>query len=256
MAAYDLWLRSASLASEFTVESMASALDCLDQALEIEPGYALAMATAAHLHAQCYLQGWVQDPELGQDRGLAPGLAGGRSCQYDANVQWMSAFAIWVLALDAQRSRELFRSSLAANPNSALALTMAGWVEAVNANPTEGRKLIERSLRLNPRHPHGWLMSAGMAPTEIADNRFDEAVSWAEKALVQNRPQSVVVLRALAVALVNAGKLDNARQVVRELLMIEPRLTVSEWRASVALAKNKYLVNTYVTALRKAGVPE
>ena len=217
MAAYDLWLRSASLASEFTAESMASALDCLEQALEIEPGYALAMATAAHLHAQCYLQGWVQDPDRVKTEGLRLAWRAVDLAKDDANVQWMSAFAIWVLALDAQRSRELFRSSLAANPNSALALTMAGWVEAVNANPTEGRKLIERSLRLNPRHPHGWLMSAGMALTEIADNRFDEAVSWAEKALVQNR-HSVVVLRAFAVALVNAGKLDNARQIVRELL--------------------------------------
>ena len=246
---------SASLPSEFTPESMASALDCLEQALEIEPGYALAMATAAHLHAQCYLQGWVQGPDGVKAEGLRLAWRAVDLAKDDANVQWMSAFAIWVLALDAQRSRgKLFRRSLAANPNSALALTMAGWVEAVNANPTEGRKLIERSLRLNPRHPHGWLMSAGMALNEIADGRFDEAVRWTEKALVQNR-RSVVVLRAFAVALVNAGELDDARQVVQELLTIEPRLTISEWRASVALA-NRDLVNTYATALRKAGVPE
>jgi TolB-like protein len=158
LAAYDLWLRAASFASEFTAESLASALHCLGKAIKIDPSYALAMATAAHLHAHWYLQGWGHEPEATKAEGLRLAWQALDLAQDDANVQWLCAFAIWVLALDAQRSRELFRRSLAANPNSSLALTMAGWIEAVNGNPAEGRRLIERSLRLNPRHPHGWLM--------------------------------------------------------------------------------------------------
>jgi TolB-like protein len=254
MDAYDLWLRSASLASEFTAESMAAAIDCLYQSLKIDPTYALAMATAAHLHAQGLLQGWVTDPERVKAEGLSLAWRAIDLAKDDANVQWLSAFAIWILALDAQRSRELFRRSLAANPNSALALTMAGWVEAVNMNPDEGRKLIERSLRLNPRHPHGWLMSAGMALNEIAAAKYEEAAIWAERALVQNR-RSTVVLRALAVALANAGRTEEARRAVQQLLAIEPELTVSKWRASMALI-NEELVDIYVAGLRKAGLPE
>ena len=233
---------------------MDSALDCLDQAVKIDPSYAVAIATAAHLRAQCFLQGWVQDPDQTKSEGLRQAWLAIDLAKDDANVQWMSAFAIWVLGLDAQRSRELFRRSLDANPNSALALTMAGWVEAVNGNPAEGRKLVARSLQLNPRHPHGWLMSTGMALSEIADNRFPEAVAWGEKALVQNR-HSVVVLRALAVALVNSGDVERARQIGAELLAIEPDLTLSKWRTSVALI-DKNLVRTYFEALAKAGVPE
>lgn len=254
LAAYDLWLRAASLANEFTEESLASALRCLSQAIEADPSYALAMATAAHLHAHCYLQGWVREAELTKITGLRLAWQALDLAQDDANVQWLSAFAIWVLSLDARRSRELFRRSLAANPNSALALTMAGWVEAVNGDPAEGRRLIERSLRLNPRHPHGWLMAAGMALNEIVDKRFEEAAAWAEKALVQNR-RSTIVLRALAVALANSGKNDRARLIVNELLAMEPHLTISQWRANVALA-NEDLMETYAQGLRAAGVPE
>jgi TolB-like protein len=254
MAAYDLWLRASSLASEFTEESLASALQHLEKAVEIEPFYALAMATAAHFHAHCFLQGWISDPEETRAEGLRLAWRALDLATDDANVQWLSAFAIWILALDAQRARELFRRSLMANPNSALALTMAGWVEGVNGNPAEGRKLVERSLRLNPRHPYGWLMSTGMALNEIADKRFEEAVIWAEKALVQNR-RSSVVLRALAVALVNSGRMDRARQIVQELSALEPHFTVSKWRATVALLDEE-LVATYTQALRAAGLPE
>lgn len=254
MDAYDLWLQSTSLASTFTASSMTAALRCLDQAIKIEPDYALAMATAAHLHAQSYLQGWVREPDRIRAEALdlawrALDIAGD-----DANVQWMSAFAVWIFSLDAQRARELFRRSLEANPNSALALTMAGWVEAVNGNPNEGRRLIERSLQLNPRHPHGWLMSAGMALAAIAGKSYDEAVIWAERALVENR-RSTLILRALVVAYVNSGNVDRARQVVRELLAIEPNLTVTTWRASVALV-DEDLVAAYAKALRTAGVAE
>src|SRR5262245_9172463 len=252
--AYDLWLRSVSLASEFTEESLAAALECLKQALEIDQSYALAMATAAHYHAQCFLQGWVKDQEATKAEGLRLAWRALDLARDDANVQWMSAFAIWVLALDVRQARELFRSSLRANPNSALALTMAGWVEAVNGNPAEGRKLVERSLRLNPCHPHGWLMTTGMALAEIAEKRFDEGVVWAEKALVQNR-RSAVVLRALVVALVNSGKIDRAKAILQELRKAEPQLTIAKWRESVALI-DEDLVKTYTEALRIAGLPE
>src|SRR5262249_35910872 len=154
-----------SLGGEYTASSMAEALRCLERALEIDPSYGPAMATAAYYHAERHFQGWAQPSPENPPKAVQLAWDAGETAPGDANVLWQSAFAIWTLTLDKPRSRELFRRSLSINPNSALALTRAGWVEAVNGNSEEARKMIERSLRLNPRHPRGWNMYTGMAIT-------------------------------------------------------------------------------------------
>ncbi len=254
MTAYDLWLRALSEASEFTRDSLQGAIRTLDQALEIDPGNALAMATAAYYQAQCHFQGWMVAPEATRAKSLKLAWHAVELADDNANVQWMSAFAIWTFAKDAQRARELFRRALAINPSSAIALTMAGWVENANGNPEAGQKMIERALHLNPRHPRGWIMSTGMAISHLAQGKFEDAIRWAEKALVQNR-RSAVTLRALAVALVNVGDVDRARLIVQELLQIEPHLTLSGLRARLPFVQDD-IMQAYAKSLRAAGLPE
>jgi TolB-like protein len=254
LAAYDLWLQALARCYEYTAAGMDGAIQCLEHALEIDPDYAVAISTAAFCHAQRYLHEQVHRRESVKGEGLKLAWRAVDLARDDPNVQWMAAFAIWVLGQDAQSARELFRRSLLANPNSSLALTMAGWVEAVNSNPLESRKLVERALRLNPRHPHGWLMSMGMVFTCIAERNFEEATTWAEKALAQNR-HSPIILRALVVGLVHSGRTERAKLVVQQLLAIEPQLTMRAWRASLALT-NEDFISLYADAFRKAGVPD
>src|SRR5262249_4609726 len=161
-----------------------------------DPDYASAMATSAYYYAESRFQGWADQPEEASASAVKLAWRAVEIAKDDANVLWLSAFAVWVLTLDARRSRELFRRSLQLNPNSALALTRAGWVEAVNGNPEVARRMIERSLRLNPCHPRGWATFTGMAITYLVEKRFAEALEWAEQAVVRNR-RSTVALRAL-----------------------------------------------------------
>jgi TolB-like protein/Tfp pilus assembly protein PilF len=253
VSAYDLWLRAVSHATEFTQESMVAALECLDQALQIDPEYALAMASAAYYRALCEFQGWVRHPEA--ERALAVELAR-KAVEIDrdeVNVLWQAAFTIWTFDRDGPTSRELFRRALQTNQNSAMALTMAGWVEAAIGSPAEARRLIERSQRLNPRHPRGWFMATGMAIACIGEGNYQEAVGWAERALAANR-KFAVALRALAVALVNIGAMDRARLVVAELLAVDPRLTVAGLEQRLSIFKPA-LRQTYLAAFRSAGLP-
>ncbi|HET6236473.1 MAG TPA: winged helix-turn-helix domain-containing protein, partial [Acetobacteraceae bacterium] len=64
--AYDYLLRAYALLSEFTADSMAAALDCLDHSLAVDPAYAPAMAAAAYCRAQCHFQGWAQQDDAGR----------------------------------------------------------------------------------------------------------------------------------------------------------------------------------------------
>ena len=254
MDAYDKWLRAVADATEFTQTSMASALKHLDEALQIDPDYALAMASAAYYRALCEFQGWIHYAD--EDRAKAARLAR-RAVEIDredVNVLWQAAFTIWTFERDGPTSRELFRRAMMINQNSAIALTMAGWVEAAIGSPAEARRLIERSQRLNPRHPRGWFMATGMAIACIGEGNYEEAVDWAKRALAANRTFAVA-LRALVVALVNVGQLDRARVALDELLAGDPGLTVSVLQRRLNYF-HAALLQTYITAFRSVGLPE
>ena len=68
-------------------------------------------------------------------------------------------------------------------------------------------------------------------------------------------PRYTGPLRNLVASLVKQGRLDNAAEVVREVLNIEPQLTLTKLRArSMYMEENIW--NDYSAALRLAGLPE
>ena len=253
--AYDLLLRAYGLEHEFTIESTTAALDCLDQALSIDPAYAPAMAAAAYCHAQRHFQGWAPRDDTYRAKSISLAWRAVELAPNDAQVLWMAAFAVWNMAQEGRdAARELFSRSLTINPNSFMALALGCWIETMRGNQSTGREMIERARRLSPRDPRGWFMSGALAIAAIIDENYPEALIWAEKALVQNR-RFAVALRVQAVALVKVGQHDRAARVVQELLTIEPELTISEFlrRIPVPLAS---MARTYAEALQAAGLPE
>ena len=251
LGAYDFLLRAKRLESEFTEESLSAALGCVEAALKIDSSYALAMALGAYCCAERNVQGWINSPE-DETKWLRAAWRAVELDKDDANILWMSAYAVWRLEKNAQRAKELGYRSLLINPNSANALTMIGWMEATTANSTKAFELIERAQQLNPRAPREWFMSTAMALACFAARRFDETVSWSEKALTQNR-RFVVALRILASALAKLGQREQAADVVQEILKIDPHLTVSALRANRTWEAG--FRNQHCEGLRLAGLP-
>ena len=253
--AYDLLLRAYALLSEFTPAGMAAALDCLGQSLAVDPGYAPAMAAAAYCRAQCHFQGWAQQDDAVRADAIRLAWRAVELAPNDAQVLWMAAFAVWNMAQTGrERARALFSRSLLINPNSAMALTLAGWIETMCGNQRAGREMVVRAQRLNPRDPRGWLMSGVMAIAAVIDGNDAEAVRWAEQALARNR-RFAVALRVAAVAHGRLGQQDRAEQAVRELLEIEPELTISGFFARIPVPLES-MATLYADGLRAAGLPE
>ena len=96
-----------------------------------------------------------------------------------------------------------------------------------------------------------------MAIACTCDFKYSEAVTWAEKALMQNR-RFAPALRQLAFALVMIGQRERAAEIVHELLLIEPDFSLSRLRLRVPFgvdSPNSYWA-TFSDALRSAGLPE
>ena len=253
--AYDLLLRAQQLEYEFTAQSLTDALHCLKQALVIDPGYASAMALAACCYAGRNIQGWAQDPAAEAAEGLALASRAVELGKDDGNVLWMAAYALWRLAFEGRRARDLAYRSLRLNPNSAIALAITAWMEAMTGEPAKAIEMYHRAERLNPRDPRGWLIATGLGMALFFQEQFDEAVYWAEKALVDN-PRCTIALRTLAASLAKMGQRERAATVVQALLKVEPQLTLSIWRARLKWLDETPWGNRYVEALRLAGLPE
>ena len=254
LTAYDLLLRAQALEYEYTDESLTAALDCLKRALAIEPLYAPAMALAAYCYAERRQQGWAKDMEAETAEGLRLATRALELDKEDANVLWMAAVAVRILGVDPHRARELVNRSLQLNPNSAIALATAGFAETFLANPVQALEHLQRAERLSPLDPKGWYMAAAAALAHFVAEDFEEAARSARKALAQN-PCFAPSMRVLAASLARLGRLDNAGQILKQLLRLEPHLTITALRSRLRHMDETALAR-FLEALRIAGLPE
>jgi TolB-like protein len=252
--AYDLLLRAQQFEYEFTQESFDAALRCLEQALNIDPNYAQAMALAAYCYAERSQQGWLKDRALETAEGIRLAARAVELAKNDANVLWMAAYAARQLSMDAQLAKELAYRSLQLNPNSAVALAMTGWIEVILADPAKALEHLRRADRLSPRDPRTWFINTGIGMAHFIAGRFDESIVSLKKALAQNS-RSAVALRVLAANLASLGQKDRASEAIRELLKIEPHLTISSFRARMLMLHDNVWTKLS-EALRLAGLPE
>jgi tetratricopeptide (TPR) repeat protein len=99
-----------------------------------------------------------------------------------------------------------------------------------------------------------WYMAAAAALAHFVAGQFGEAAGCARKALAQN-PRFAPTLRVLAASHARLGDLDGAARSVRELLKLEPDLTIDLLHARMAHMEESALA-PFMEALRIAGLPE
>jgi hypothetical protein len=108
------------------------------------------MALAAYCHGERRHQAWVQDVEAEAAEGLRLALRAVELGKDDGNVLWMAAFAVRHLAMDAHRAKQFADRSLQLNPNSAIALAIAAWIEVGMGNWAKALELARRA-EVSPR---------------------------------------------------------------------------------------------------------
>ena len=252
--AYDLLLRAQQLEHEFTAESLAAAIRCTEQAHAIDPNYAPAMALAAYCYGERIIQDWTNDAAAEAAEGLRLTARALEFGPDDGNVLWMAAHATLRLAKDRERAKELAYRSLELNPNSAVAGSVAGTIEAMSNNPSKALELLRRVQRLSPRDPRGWYVTATFAMAHFADGRYEEAVSFTSRAL-QHNPRYAASLRVQAASLALLGQRDKAADVLQRFRTIDPRATLSTLRDRLAFMHDR-VWSRLAEGLKQAGLPE
>lgn len=252
--AYDLLLRAQQLEHEFTAESLLAAIRCTEQALAIDSGYAPAMAVAAYCYGERVVQGWASNAAVEAGKGAHLAARASELGRDDGNVLWMAAHATLRLVHDRQRAKELAYRSIELNPNSAIAVSVAGIIEALSGNSDKALELLQRAQRLNPRDPRNWLFDASFALSHFVAGRYQEAVSFNSRALLQN-PRYLASLRILTASLALLGQQEKAAEALDRILKMDPQASLSTLRVRLGYM-DASIWKRLAEGLKRAGLHE
>jgi tetratricopeptide (TPR) repeat protein len=224
-----------------------------DAAITKDPHYAAALAWRAYWHVLRVGQGWSPDPA--NDAAQADHFA--RSA-IDCNSMEPMAFAVHghvasYLYKDFDLAFRRFETALGINANAAPAWLWSAAAQAWMGNGSRAVEEINRAMALSPYDPLMYAYSGNAAMAYLADGQYERAIECALRSLRENRTYTSSY-RLLTMALVLAGREDDARASARRLLELEPGLTVASFRRRYPGGASPQ-ADLFCNALAKAGIP-
>jgi len=253
--AYDYLMRGWYEWRKLTRSSNAAARDFFEQARKIDPNYARAYAGLAWTYALDYDFEWTDDYDKTVKLALEMASTAVRLDSNDYQAHWALGWAYlynWEheeATADYLRARDL-------NPNDAELLAEMANLLIYIGQPKQAIDQLKEAIRLNPFHENWYLEYLGWAYEEAGMPM--EAVGILEQVIDRNpNKEQLWVLPTLAAAYAHptVGRMDDARKIVKTILSLEPKFSISEV-VSRAPYKTKEQIDRYVNALRRAGLPE
>jgi adenylate cyclase len=249
--AYDRFLLGQSSFFEFTAEGNARARAQYEQAIELDPTFARAVAALALTHAWDYRWGWSSEPaaSLSTARELV-----GRAMTLDDSlpqVRWVHAY-VALLHGEFEQAMAQARYAIALDPNYADGYGLVAFIHVAMGEAREALVAMDRAVLLNPHYSVQYHSVLGA--TYLLLNRYGDAVRVLTEGVLQNHR----FLRnhvLLAAAYGKQGRLDDAAWVAEEIRALSPEFSISYWKQSESF-RNPATLEFFAEGLRLAGVPE
>jgi len=244
LTAYDLYLRAYAMVLSSTRRSP-EALRLLEQAIERDPRYGPALAWAAFCCYRLVIDGRSEDPEADRLKGVDFARRALEVGGDDPGILANAALALAYFGEDIGAMTALVDRALALNPNFARGWYVSGVLRHWAGQPDVTIEHVEAALRLSPRARIGTsLIEIGAA--HFYARRFDEAASKLILA-IQDDPSFPSPYRFLAACYAHMSRLDEAREIVKQL-----RAITSVVINDAAFLRNAEHRELYLSGLRLA----
>src|SRR5262249_33871210 len=252
--AYEYYLRGKASFHQWTRDGNNDALHLFLRATQIDPDFAAAYGMAALCYAQRMMNGWMIDRQqevtetarlveravkLGKDDSVALSSAGIARLRVVGDIDGAAALVDRALTL---------------NPNLAQAWYGASFVKNCSGEPEVALQYLNHAMRLSPVDPLMYNMYTGTGLAHFLAGRYDEASSWAERALLDN-PNFYPALRVAAASHALAGRPEQAKRAMGRLRGLDPALRIWHVRDILPLRRTEDS-SRWVEGLRLAGLPE
>jgi TolB-like protein len=229
LEAYDLFLRAQENMHNSSRAVFESSEQMFDEAIARDPNYAAALAWRAYWHVLRVGQGWSPDPA--HDAKQADHFA---QRAVDCDALEPMAFAVQghvasYLHKDFDLAFQRFEAALRVNPNAAPAWLWSAASHSWIGNGSRAVEEINRATALSPYDPlmYAYNSIAGMA--YLADGQYERAVEFGLRSIGENRTYTGSY-RTLVLACMLGGREVEAQAHLRQLLKLEPDLTIERFR--------------------------
>ena len=253
--AYDYFLRGMASFHLHNRDSLLEAVRLFARATELDRNYASPYGMASWSGALRNSHGWMVDreSEIADAVRLAHrAVALGKD---DPTALWSGGLSLAYLAKEVEAGAAYIDRALVLNPNSSASWNASGWVHMYLGEYASAIEHFERAMRLSPLDPLTYFASTGMAFAHAFAGRYDEAISWATKAL-HEQPNWATALRVAAMANALSDRMVEARAAMACLREVDPALrlgNVDRVAPPVRRAEDRV---RFLESLRKAGLPE
>lgn len=249
--AYDLLLRALPDVYTFMPQGAAKGLPLLDQALAIEPNYALAHGFAAWAHQTLYLRGGLL-PEH-RDKAARHAHAAIEHGPGDAMAMALAGFTIGMVEHDRKLADAAFATALSLNASCSFVYAFGCVSVAYGGDAARAIDWGEQAIRLSPLDAMNCVPQGIIGFGNFLNGRHEQAVAAGRRA-VEMTPGFSMLHGWLAAPLARLGRLDEAKASAARLMALDPHFSIGRWSAAVGLAPK--IAGEVTDAMRLAGLPE
>ena len=252
LGAWDLYQLGAGEFYKFTRESNLKSQEQLRQAIALDPALASAHSRLAYAIVLSMVYFDAPPDQAKMDEALAAAERAIQLDDQDANSYFTMgrvrlARREYDLAIDA------LQYALELNPCLAVAYCGLGDSLAYEGRLDQAMEQFDKAIRLSPHDPFRWAFYSYRSLAHLFRDEFEEAVSWARKAV--QIPNAQYWAKAhLVAALGCLGDEEQAGSAVKDLMLAKPEFSLDFAREHLFYIKRSDQMKMYLHGLRKAGV--
>jgi adenylate cyclase len=253
LASYDLYLRALQKLNNERPEDNAAALELLDQATTLEPGYALALALAAYGYKNRVTMGWPAVSEDDTKKSLARARTALAVAEGDAIVLARCGMVLLDMGREYDQGLLTIKRAVEANPNNVMVLSLAGFGHIIGGGSLEDAlTFFHWAIRLSPAD--AFVAMIGLGNAQMFLGHYEEALDWAQRALAIN-PNWDPPYHTLIAANAHLGRLEQAKRALAALQARDPAFSLAQ-HINYIHSKDPRRADILKDGLRLAGMPE
>jgi len=250
LEAYLKVMQATQLRSALTKENMARSRKLSEEAIALDPGYAMAYSSAAGALANEVYLGAYKNTKEALERATKLAEKG---VALDDSLALAHGVLSWVciMSRDFDRGVAEAERAVAMEPGSGLSYTTLGLSLNYAGRYEEAIPALKNAIRLMPIPSAVCLNNLGFSYRMLG--RYEESIA-SLKQLIQREPDSMSGHLHLAATYVLAGKEAEARVEAAEILRINPNFSLEQFAKTTPMKNQTDLMDRWIEPLRKAGL--
>ena len=250
LEAYLKVMQSTQLRSALTKENMARSRKLSEEAIALDPGYAMAYSSAAGALANEVYLGAYKNTKEALERATKLAEKG---VALDDSLALAHGVLSWVciMSRDFDRGVAEAERAVAMEPGSGLSYTTLGLSLNYAGRYEEAIPALKNAIRLMPIPSAVCMNNLGFSYRMLG--RYEESIA-SLKQLIQREPDSMSGHLHLAATYVLAGKEAEARAEAAEILRINPNFSLEQFAKTTPMKNQTDLMDRWIEPLRKAGL--